>query len=473
MALYKRKDIPHIVKKAGKGDISQVYLIHGERFLCRNAADELLDCLLPAAQYPLEQRANHLQEIDGDQEDFSRTLNLLRTYSLFPGRQVVRVTDTKLFFSKSAAKTLWDKACKAFAAKALDSAGRYLTQFLEVAGMSADELQPEDITGLSPNRWRDLFGFAKPTENLDWIKEMINRLQESDERSGPAAGQSPAAADRFIKAFEQGIPAANILLLLTETVDKRNRFYKFIKERGIILDLAVASGGSKAARSDQEGIIKDLLHKTLTEFDKKITSKGLSLLLERVGFHPVAAVKETEKLALYTGDTTTITEDDVNEIIGRTREEALYELTEAHTGQRLDEALTILGRLLESGIHALAILATLRNHVKKMLLIRSAQRLDQPQYSQSMSFPTFQKQYLPSLKDGREDWSMLWAGHPYGLFLLSRQTAKFSTARLQNGLTEILSAEYRLKGSPLPNRLVLENLLFKLIPVNAAEVQSP
>jgi len=471
MALYKRKDIPRIVKKAAQGDTSQVYLIHGERFLCRNAADELLDCLLPADEYTLGQRTNHLHEIDGDRENFSRTLNLLRTYSLFPGRQVIRVTDTRLFYAKSTAKTLWDKVYTAFAAKEFASAGRCLSQFLEVAGMSTDDLRPDDITGLSSTRWRDLFGFAKPTENLDWVKEIIDRLQESDESSGSAADQSPASADRFIKAFGGGVPAANILLLLTETVDKRNRLYKFIKEHGIILDLTVASGGSKAARSDQEGIIKDLLQKTLTDFDKKITPKGLELLLERVGFYPVAAVKEMEKLALYAGDTATITEDDVNEIIGRTREEALYELSEALTGQRLDEALTILGRLLESGIHALAILATLRNHLKKMLLIRSAQRLDRPQYSQSMSFPVFQKQYLPSLKDGREDWSMLWAGHPYGLFLLFRPTAKFSATRLQNGLTEVLAAEYQLKGSSLPNRLVLENLLFKLIPVNPAEVQ--
>ncbi len=471
MTLYKRKDIPQIVKKAAQGDIAQVYLFHGERFLCRNAADELLDSLLPDHQYSLEQRTNHLHEIDGDQEIFSRTLNMLRTYSLFPGRQVLRVTDTKLFYAKSTAKTLWDKACKASAAKELASADRHLSHFVELAGMSTADLRPEDITGLSTTRWRDLFGFAKPTENLDWIKEIIGRLQENDEQGGAGADQSPAAADRFIKAFEQGVPTANILLLLTETVDKRNRLYKFIKEHGIIVDLTVASGGSKAARSDQEGIIKDLLHKTLTDFDKKITAKGMALLLERVGFHPVAAVKETEKLALYTGDTATITEDDVNEIIGRTREEALYELTEALTGQLLDEALTLLGRLLESGIHALAILATIRNHLKKMLLIRSAQRIDRPQYSPSLGFPVFQKQYLPALKDGREDWSMLWAGHPYGLFLLFRQTAKFSTARLQNSLTEILTAEYRMKGSSLSNRLVLENLLFKLIPVNAAEVR--
>ena len=180
-------------------------------------------------------------------------------------------------------------------------------------------------------------------------------------------------------------------------------------------------------------------------------------------------IRETEKLAIYTGDAAVITADDVNAIIGRTREEALYELTEALTGQRLDETLIILGRLLGNNIHALAILATLRNHLKKMLLIHAAQGLAQPHYDPGMSFQVFQKKYLPSLEEGREDWSILWAGHPYGLYLLFRQTAGFGGSRLQNSLQEVLAAEYRLKGSTIPPRLILENLLFKLIGVNTAE----
>jgi DNA polymerase-3 subunit delta len=471
MAVYKRQDIPDILNKAAHGDTPQVYLLHGERFLCRNAAEELLDRLLPGTASTLEQRANRVHEIDGDQEDFSRTLNLLRTYSLFPGRQVIRVTDTKLFYAKGAAKTLWDKVCKAYNSKELSSAGRYLAQFLEVAGMSAADGGAEEITVLSPPQWRDLFGFAKPADNLDWLQEIINHLQQTEGQTGTEIEKSPAAAERFMRAFAAGIPAANILILLAEVIDKRNSFYKFIKDHGVVLDLSVASGGGKAARNDQEAITKDLLQKTLVEFGKKIAPRALELLLDRVGFHPVAVVRETEKLAIYTGDAATITADDVNAVIGRTREEALYELTEAVTGQRLYEALIILGRLLGNNIHALAILATLRNHLKKMLLIRAAQHLSQPYFEPGMSFPVFQKKYLPALKQGRDDWSMLWAGHPYGLYLLFRQTVRFGGARLQNSLQEVLAAEYRLKGSTIPARLILENLLFKLLGVDTVEGQ--
>jgi len=466
MAVYRRRDIPDILNKAALGDTPQVYLIHGERFLCRNAADELMDRLLPPTEYTSEQRANQVHEIDGDHEDFSRTLNLLRTYSLFPGRQVIRVTDTKLFHAKGAAKTLWDKVCRAYSAKEPSSAGRYLAQLLEVVGISIADGGAEEIITLSPPRWRDLFGFTKPVDNLDWLKEIIDQLRGTDDRNVQALEKSTAAAERFTKAFTAGIPSANILILLAETVDKRNSFYKFIKDHGIALDLSVASGGGKAARIDQETIIKDLIQKTLVEFDKKIAPRALEMLLDRVGFHPVAVVRETEKLAIYAGDAATITTDDVNTIIGRTREEALYELTEAVGGQRLDEALIILDRLLGNNIHALAILATLRNHLKKMLHIRAALHVSQPHFEPGMSFPVFQKKYLPALKQGREDWTMLWAGHPYGLYLLFKQTARFDPTRLRNSLQELLAAEYRLKGSTIPARLVIENLLFELLGVN-------
>ena len=173
---------------------------------------------------------------------------------------------------------------------------------------------------------------------------------------------------------------------------------------------------------------------------------------------------ETEKLALYIGDREVVTKEDVDSIIGRTREEALYELTETVTSAKLEEGLNILAHLQDKGVHGLAILATLRNHLKKLLLVRSLQELKSPAYTKSISFKKFQNDYLPKLKEGREEWStLLWKSHPYGLYMLFRQAAQFSCAALQDGLKEVLAAEYRLKGSPVDSRLVMDSLLFNLI----------
>jgi DNA polymerase-3 subunit delta len=128
--------------------------------------------------------------------------------------------------------------------------------------------------------------------------------------------------------------------------------------------------------------------------------------------------------------------------------------------------------LLANGIHALAILATLRNHIKKMLLISCAQQSEQPLYKTDIPYPAFQNKYLPALKEGREDWSSLWVSHPYGLFVLFRQTAKFSSIGLQRCLEAVLTAEYRLKGSPIPARLVLEDLLISFMRHSTSEMDA-
>jgi DNA polymerase-3 subunit delta len=457
MSVYKRQDIPKLLDEIKHGATSQVYLLFGERYLCRNAAQELIDRLLPEN----ERQVTSLQLIDGDQEDFNRTLHLLKSFSLFGGRRIFWVTDTKLFYSKGVAKSVWEKACEKNERNESDQARRYILQMLNLAAISPREMADENIITLSANRWKTLFGFSKPQGDLSWVQALLADIPPGN---SPAKAAETDTAALYTSAFEAGIPRDNILILLAEAVDKRKRLYKYIQEHGVILDLSVDPGSSAAAKRDQDQILKDLLHDTLGRYGKDIESQTITVFLERVGFHPVALVMEAEKLALYVGDRKLITKADVDAIIGRTREEALFELSEAVTSGRLEEGLLILDHLQSGGVHGLAILATLRNHIKKLLLVRSLQEAGSPAYTKSLSFPVFQSSYLPKLKEGRDEWtSLLWKSHPYGLFMLFRQAAQFSCKDLQQGLKEVLTAEYRMKGSPLDSRLIMDSLLFNLM----------
>lgn len=453
MPVFKRQDIQKIFQQIDNGDVSPVYLVFGERYLCSEVAGDLVQHLLPQEQ----QRATNLKNIDGEQEDITHTLNSLRTYSLFSGRQVIRVMDSKLFYSKQVAKTLWDKAKQSFASKELNRAGRYLGQMLALADITLADWTTEDIADISANRWQSLFGFAKP-QNISWVKEVV----DAEEGSEAAARQKDKgeAADLFTNAFEAGIPAGNILILVAEAVDKRKRFYKYLNKHGVIIDLSVDTGSTSTARKDQEAVLKELVQKTLAGFKKKLDPQALPLLLERVGFHPVAVVMETEKLALYVGDAPTITVNDLNKVVGRTREEALYEFTEAFGSQKPADALRILHRLRENGVHPLVMVSGLRNYLEKLLLARSFQEQPRPSYSAGMSFPAFQKGYLAQLKESREDWPSRLAGHPYAIYNTFKQAENFPLDILKSGLSELLDAEYRLKSSAVPDYIVLENLLF-------------
>jgi DNA polymerase III delta subunit len=393
MPVYQRKDFPRLLKEIKEGHAHQVYLLHGERFLCREATDELISHLLPDDR----KKDQQLRNIDGEQENSADLISQLRTYNLFGGRLVFRVSDARVF----------------------DAMNR--------------EGQAAKGQGASP----------------------------------PPAGQGEG--EHLAAVLEAGLPAANILVLVSEAVDKRRRLYKYIENHGVILDLAVEKGSSAAARKDQENLLRELAVRSFSALGKKIEPRALSVLLERVGFHPVAVVIESEKLALHAGENQVVTQEDLDLMLGRTREEALYELTEAVGGRDLETALLILRRLQESQLHGLVIIAGLRNFLKKLLLIRAYQELEKPCYQRGMAFSFFQQGYLPQLKASCTEWPSLLAGHPFVLYKIFCQAEKLSASYLRKALARLLEAEYRLKSSRLPDRLILEDYLFQLLLENARQ----
>ena len=457
MTVYKRKDIPKLMEAVRKGETSQIYLLVGERFLCQDVCEELINVLLPDEKT----RQGNLETLDSASGGQGRLINLARTYSLFSGRRVIRMMDTTLFHSKEVGKQLWNKAQKAFEGDDRVRAAAYIRQLLSLAKISAEELGEEGLMGIAVSHWQDIFGFAKPAEDISWTEGLLIGPQEGEEQArGSVLEHDPAEVLEDI--LSKGIPASNIIILTAEAVDKRKRLYKYLAGKETIIDLSVDAGAGSMARKDQEAVLRELMEKTLTGFGKKIVPQAVPLLLDRIGFHPVAVVRETEKLALYTGDKKTITVADLDQVIGRTRDEALYELTEAVGTRDLPGALKSLSRLSEQGIHPLAILAACRKYIRRLLLIRSYQDWPVVPYQPKMTYQTFKDGYLLKFREAKDPLPESLGQHPYALYKLFGLAETFTLAKLIKGLSEVLETEYRLKGSNLPPVMLLENLMFRL-----------
>jgi DNA polymerase-3 subunit delta len=445
MSLIKRSDLKTVLDEIRQQKKVQCYLFFGERFLCRESADLLEKALLdgnPGAVNP----------VDGDQEDAGRTLARLMSFSLLPGIQIFRVTDSRLFQSRETGGSLWDRAVQEFAANRPASALRYLTNLLGMAQVA------EPFSALSAEQWQTLFGIAKPAGDLTWADALVRE-------AGPRTAVKTGAADlgdRYIEAFTKGLPDRNLLILTAEAVDKRKRLFSYIKEHGVIIDCAVDTGSSSAAQKVQKDVLLEMIRKTLDGFNKKIEPRAMNLFLERVGFYPVAAVMEAEKLALSIGDRPVITYDDLEQMVGRNREDALFELTDSFGKRQTAKTLVILTHLLEDGTHGLAILATMRNYLRKLLIFRSFQLRMHPSWHRGMSVQEFQGTYLPALKETGE-WADLLKGHPYALYMSFTKAAEFSCPTLKKWLGMLLEAEFRLKGSPLPQHIVLEELFLSML----------
>lgn len=451
MALYTSEQQDKLLKGIRQGESARAYLVFGDRFLCQQAAEALCQALLVGGGI--------VHPVDGDQEPFATTLHKLTSFSLFPGRQVYRVTDTRLLHSVKVAESIWKKALRARQNNESAKATRYLRNMLESAGLQPDD--PENDPGrFAPAQWKKVFGFSRPQDDLAWTGELLAASPAPQQETSGRSADDPAAL--LEQKLAAGIPAQNILILTAEDVDKRKRLYKYLAENHVVLDLSVESGSSSRAQTAQKKVLLDLVHKTLDGFGKTMPPAVAEQLLERVGFHPVAVVMETEKLALSAGERDRITAEDLESLVGRTRQEALYELTDALGKRDLEKALLVAARLEGHSVHPLAMIATLKNYVRNLLLFRALQ--DQPEngYNRSMPQPAFQQQVLPRLKEN-DQWKQELSGHPFALYMQFKTAAQFRLATLQQWLALILTAEFRLKGSPVAPETTLQHLLLSML----------
>ena len=447
MAVYSRNRLAELLTTCTQKPAG-VYLFVGDRYLCRQAAEKLSAALLA------DGGTEHV--LDGEEEDAASLAARLRSLSLLPGRQIYRVTDCRLFHSRKMARGLWNKVTAACGADDAKELQKRLAAFLAAAGLDPGngEDNPADF---SPAEWKKTFGFAHPGGDLAWITPLLDDLPPA--RASAASDQT----ELLQQALEKGVAHNSILFLLAEEVDKRKKFYKYLKKEQVIIDLGVEQGAGAKAQKAQKSVLVELINQTLAEMGKTMAPGIMDQLLDRVGFYPVAVVMETEKLCLSLGrERRRIEQEDLNALVGRTRQDALFELTGALGKRQLAGALVLCGRLLDNGIHPLAIIVTLRNFTRNLLLFRALQ--EQPGYGYSPSMPAqvFQQQCLPHLKEN-ERWKKELNGHPYALYMQFKTAATFPLEKLCQWPELILLAEMRLKGSPVEPETILHHLLHTML----------
>ncbi|XOF34243.1 MAG: DNA polymerase III subunit delta [Candidatus Electrothrix sp. YB6] len=461
MPVYQRTNIATLLQEIRDGASFPAYLLVGERYLCQQAADRIAEALCA--------QGGTVHSIDGDTEDSGATLAKLRSFSLLGGRQVFRVKNSRLFHSKNVAKSIWNRAVKAQQSNEPEKAVRYLQALMEAGGLDSRD-PANDPASLTPTQWKKSFGFARPAGPLDWTGQLLANQSggpaaESAEPSSTASGPAGNAGELLLATLEAGIPENNILMLLAEEADKRKKLYKAFKEKYAVIDLTVDTGSGAQAKKVQQSVLREQVRAVLQSMGKNMAAGVMEQLLERVGFHPVAAVMETEKLALSAGENRQITLQDLNTLVGRTRQEAIFELTQAISDKKTDQALLVASRLQENGVHALAVLASLRNFTRTLLLFRAL--LEQEQYGIQPGIPAkkFQDHCLPLLKKN-DRWKKELSGHPFALYMRFRTASGFSAVLLRSWLGLILATDMRLKGSPVAPDIVLQHLILSMMTAN-------
>jgi DNA polymerase-3 subunit delta len=224
------------------------------------------------------------------------------------------------------------------------------------------------------------------------------------------------------------IPESSCLVVLSNKVDKRLKFYQDIKQTATEIDFS--------SLKDDE--VSDWIEERVKKYQKKISPKGIELLREAVGNNLYELSNELEKLSIYIQDKELIDLEDIEKVVGYTKTENIFRLNQSIGEKKLNRALKILKNLSLSRGKESGIIFMLGDHFLKLYQIKAS--AEKNIYNLAHLLRIYHGS-VPEYQD---------------------QAKNFSLEQLEKGLSLIYQADLDLKSGKMPQRFLVELLIYEL-----------
>jgi DNA polymerase-3 subunit delta len=471
---------------------ASVYLVFGEELLVKTAFDALLEKILPGAG-----RSANYDPVEGAVENIYEVIERVNTYSLLGGAKVVAMRESKIFYAQQDKSRLLERSKKAYDDDDLTKAAKYFLSLLGNLNLAFDDVDKS-------NRQKALNLDPGLSRNDEWLDDIIGYCTEKNLRIPDPADETAALQ----RAIEKGFPKNNHLLITTDIVDKRRSLYKTIKDRGVVIDCAVPKGDRRADKMAQEDVLLQKMKEILKPNKKEMDKAAYLALMDMTGFDLRTFCSSLEKLIDYVGERNTITVEDVESVLKRTKKDPIYDFTNAIADRQIEKALFLLNSLLAAEFHPLQILAAITNQVRKLLLAKDFAKSPRAKgWSAGISFNVFQQNIIPSVvaydqsllkmleewensnlnsadsdtaaeqgkskKKSKIDTDLLLARNPknaYPVFQLLKKSERYSTAELVAAIGYLNEIDMQLKTTGQNPKLALERFIFRIcIPQKKAQ----
>ena len=280
-------------------------------------------------------------------------------------------------------------------------------------------LETFDAQESTVNHW---LGSAKTLSFLGGIKLVIVRNLHD-------AIPQDKEAQTLIDYAENPIPEA-CLVVTSNKVDRKRKLFK------ILTGLKTAI----ACEAPKENELINWLRKRAEESNYSLSSDAARVLINRVGARPGILAKELEKTLLYAGANKSISEKDVAEVVGESKTENVFALTEALKTKNPETALRLLNNQINHGEEPIKILGTIAWQFRMIWEVKH-----------------YQKKNLPS---GQIAKTM--GANPYVVDKALQHTGRFSTKQLRTGYLELAKADRSLKSTSQDPLAVMQTLVLNL-----------
>ncbi len=218
--------------------------------------------------------------------------------------------------------------------------------------------------------WEELFQRAQTLPMLAQLQVVIIDGAETIEvkkRDDDDAGEDDDSEDgddprkETLKAFTEYLdsPAPfTVLLFEVPKLDKRQRLYKILNEKALIVELTIGDQAPQFAAQMAK------------ELGAEIEPLAATLLADITNREPALMRMELQKLSLFVQGRGKITPADVRELVPNARKNTVWELADMIASRRRDHALQFLDNLLREGEEPVALVGVLSWMYRKLIEAR-------------------------------------------------------------------------------------------------------
>ncbi len=422
-----------LLKAIEDGKPSPVYLITGEEFLVRRAADEIVARLVPKAVAGL-----NLSVHEG--ASASEVARDLATVPMLRGRKVVLVRDPEFLLPKKGRADALAKIKEAWSAGRRRVAANRALALLARGGFGVAQLLSPNPAALASELELEL-----ADADVAFFKELGRFCQEEKLTA-------PEGDARALEALlEKGLPKDHHLVIEAVQLDGRSALVKLIAKQGALVERFVE-------RELRKLDIREAVAEALAPFKKRLDSGAEKLLKDLCGANMRLLQSELEKLALYVGEKPVIAAADVELLVRRAREEEFRELADAIGARDPKAAVRYVDTALDQDEAALKILGTIASVVRRLLEDR--ERWGRLGLGPKTNQRTLEARGIPVMAEELKARG-LKVPHPYVVWLGFQACMRFESLELVRALLAVAQADVDLKSGG-QGRLVLERLVLRI-----------
>ena len=220
------------------------------------------------------------------------------------------------------------------------------------------------------------------------------------------------------------------LVLTARKADRKRKIYKGLTK----------IKGAGECTAPREATLNPWLRNRAKESGRTLSTGAARLMIERVGLKPGLLAGELEKVVTFAGKAKSIDEKAVMEVVGETRQEDWFAITNALQSKNTAQALKVLRNQLEHDAEPVNLLGSIAGQFRLIWEVKHHQTTGIPpsRIAQKMGV------------------------HPFRVEQALQYTGKFSEGQLREGFRCLFKADRELKGSGKAPEGILETLVLRL-----------